>query len=195
MIKIGLTGNIAAGKSEVEKIFNNLGINSLDADTICHDMLENDKEVISLVLNLFKGEDITTNGKIDRKKLGKIVFSDINKKRELEKLLHPYVIKEGYAFFDREKDSKMCVVDIPLLFEKNYEYLVDKIILVYASDKIRLERIKKRNNLDEEYIKKIMKAQMNQEAKKEKSDYVIINENKSLDELEEEIKKIIKELS
>lgn len=195
MIKIGLTGNIAAGKSEVEKIFNKLGVKSLDSDSICHELLEKNTDVINKIKELFSNEDILTDGKIDRKKLGKLVFSDINKKKDIEKLLHPFVIKECFKFFEQEKNSKMAILDIPLLFEKNYEYLVDKIILVYANDELRFRRIKKRNNANDDYIRKIMKSQMNQDLKKDKSDFIIINENKSLEDLEEEIKGIIKKLS
>ena len=194
MIKIGLTGNIAAGKSEVEKIFKKLGFPTISADDIVHNLFENNIEVKNKVVKAFGEFDILSNGKLDRKKLGKIVFSDMTKKKEIENIIHPVVVKEIFSFFDKNKDEKLVLVDIPLLFEGHFEYLVDKIILVYANDKIRFERIKKRNNLEDEYIEKIMKSQLNQDLKKEKSDIVIINENKSLEELEKEIKEIVKNI-
>ena len=194
MIKLGLTGNIAAGKTEIEKIFKNLGFPTISADDIVHDLFEYNENVKEKILKTFGKFDILTNNKIDRKKLGKIVFSDFNKKKEIENIIHPVVVKEIFSFFDKNKNEKLILVDIPLLFEGHFEYLVDKIILVYADDKIRFERIKKRNALDDEYIEKIMKSQLNQNLKKEKSDIVIINENKTLTDLESEVKEIIKNL-
>lgn len=194
MIKLGLTGNIAAGKSEVKKIFQQLEIPTLSADEVVHYLLYNNINVIKAITTSFGQFDIFTDNKIDRKKLGKIVFSDINKKKELEKIIHPVIIKEIFNFFEREKNKDFTVVEIPLLFEGHFEYLFDKIILVYADEKIRFERIKKRNGFEDEYIEKIMKSQMNQEEKKKLSDFVIINENKSLKDLKNDVEKIIKEI-
>lgn len=192
MIKIGLTGNIAAGKSEIEKIFNKLGVKSICADSIVHELFKKDS-VKNEVISLF-GKDILQANNIDRKKLGQIVFSEKEKKKALEKFIHPLVVKEINDFFEKNKTEKIVVADIPLLFESGLEYLVDKVILVYADDKIRLERIKTRNGFDEEHIKKIMDAQLSQEIKKEKSDFIIMNENKTLEMLEIDIKEIIEKL-
>lgn len=190
MLKIGLTGNIAAGKTEVEKIFKSLGIKTICADEISHNLLENDKKIENKILKEFENYEITTNKKIDRKKLSKVIFSDIKLKKNLEKIIHPEIIKSIFNFFNENKNEKFVIVDIPLLFEGNFEYLFDKIILVYASDNLRFERIKKRNGFEDEHISNIMKSQINQEIKKEKADYLIINENKTLKELEKEIKKL-----
>ena len=194
MLKIGLTGNIAAGKTEVKKIFDKLKIKTLCADELSHFLLEKDEKIIESIKKKFKNFDITTNDKIDRKKLGKIIFSDINKKNELEEIIHPQIIKKILYFFEENKNEKYVVIDIPLLFEGKFEYIFDKIILVYASDNVRIERIKKRNGFDEDHIKKIMKSQLNQEYKKTKSNYIIENDNKSLEELEKEIKNLIKKI-
>lgn len=194
MLKIGLTGNIAAGKTEVKKIFDKLKIKTLCADELSHFLLEKDEKIIESIKKKFKNFDITTNDKIDRKKLGKIIFSDINKKNELEEIIHPQIIKKILYFFEENKNEKYVVIDIPLLFEGKFEYLFDKIILVCASDNVRIERIKKRNGFDEDHIKKIMKSQLNQEYKKTKSNYIIENDNKSLEELEKEITNLIKKI-
>lgn len=193
MIKIGLTGNIASGKTYIRKIFEKLGIKTICADFIVHQLLEND-DIKNKILFTFRDNDILTDNILDRRKLGKIVFSDKEKKDKLEKIIHPIVIEKIHEFFNKNKEEKIVLVDVPLLFEGNFEYLFDKIMLIYANDNIRFERIKKRNNFEDEYIKKIMNSQLSQEIKKEKSDFIIINENKSLEEIEKEVEKIIKEL-
>ena len=190
MIKIGLTGNIASGKSEATKIFNKLGIKTLCADTIVHNLFEETK-IKKLIINSFKNYDILTDNELDRKKLGKIVFNNKEKKEELEKILHPIVIQKINKFYQENQSENLIIIDVPLLFENNLEYLFDKIILIYANDNIRFERIKKRNNFDDEHIKNIMKSQLSQESKKEKTDFIIINENKTLLELETEITELI----
>ena len=195
MIKLGLTGNIAAGKSEVEKIFKSFNIPTFSADEAVHSVIYKNKEVVNLIIKNFDKYDIITDNKIDKLKISKIVFSNSDKKKELENIIHPFVIDEIEKFFEKEKQSKIVVVDIPLLFECNLEFIFDKILLVYADDKTRFKRIKNRNKLEDKHIEKIMKSQINQEEKINKSDFVIINNNdKNLEELKKDIEKIIKEI-
>lgn len=194
MVKIGLTGNIAAGKSFVENIFKNLGIKTISADNIVHNLYKNDVFICNKIAEIFKNYDIFSDNKIDRNKLGKIIFSNNKKKIELENLIHNEVIKKISNFFNQNKNENIIVVEIPLLFENHFENIFDKIILVYANDNLRFERIKKRNNFDDNYIKKIMNSQINQDLKKEKSDFIIINENKTIKDLKKEIQNLIEKL-
>lgn len=195
MIKIGLTGNIAAGKTEIRKIFEKLNIKTLCADSIVHEILEKDETAKKKIIDTFKNHDIISNNLLDRTKLGKLIFSDDTKKTQLEKIIHPLVIQKINLFIDEHQSEKIILIDIPLLFEENFENLFDKILLVYASDKTRFDRIKTRNNnYDDEHIKKIMNSQISQEKKKEKSDFIIINENKTLKEIEKEIQKLIEKI-
>ena len=157
-------------------------------------MLENDEQLKEILVAQFSDSDILSENKLDRKKIGKIVFSDEVKKSQLEKIIHPLVILQIKKFFDENEDKKLVLVDIPLLFECQLENLFDKILLVYADDKIRFERIKKRNNFEDEYIKQIMSSQFSQEIKKEKSDFIIINEKKTIAQLEKEIIELIEEI-
>ena len=159
MIKIGLTGNIASGKSEVRKIFEKLGIKTICADSIVHELFENG-DVKNKIISSFQGYDILSDKVLDRKKLGQIVFSNEEEKVKLEKILHPVVIQKILDFFEKNYNDDIVLVDVPLLFEGNLEYLFDKILLIYANDKIRFDRIKKRNNFEDEYIKKIMDSQL-----------------------------------
>lgn len=186
MIKYAITGNIASGKSAVEKILANAGETVIDADKISHELLKNNSEVIEA----FKGYDILSEGKISREKLGKIVFSDKNQKKILEEILHPQIKQKIQEFFEQNKDKERIFAAVPLLFEAKMEEMFDKIVFIYCDDKIRLERLLQRENYTIEYAKSRMKSQLNQDGKVKYSDIVIYN-NSTLDELERLVKKLI----
>ena len=187
MIKVAIVGNIASGKSEVEKILSIRGYKVADCDKIAHTLLENNIQVI----NAFKNYDILESGKIAREKLGKLVFSHPELKKELENIIHPQVQDAIKKFFENNKTEKITFVAVPLLFEVGLENLFDKIIFVYANDKIRLKRLIERNNYSEEYAKIRLNSQLPQEEKISKSDFVIYNE-KSLANLEKEVDDLLK---
>ena len=166
MKKIAITGNIASGKSQVEEILAK-EYPVFDADKIAHVILDD--------LNEFFGLDVFTNGKIDRKKLGDIVFKNIELKQKLEEIIHPKVKEEILKIFDKHKNDKFVFISIPLLFEAKMENLFDKIIFISAKENIRLERLMHRNNLTKEDALLRIKSQMPEEEKIKKSNIVIFN--------------------
>ncbi len=182
MIRVAISGNIASGKSEVEKILSNIGYKVLDTDKIAHDLLENNQEII----NAFKDFDIMENNKISREKLGKIVFSNSEMKSILEDILHPQIKVEIEKFFNLYALEKYVFVSIPLLFEAKMDDMFDKIIFVYADDEIRLKRLIARNGYSKDYALKRMNSQISQNEKVAKSDFIIKN-NSSLESLKEQI--------
>ena len=182
MRKVAITGNIASGKSTVENILKSKGFKVLDTDLVGHKLLENNKRV----LDAFKSYDITVDGKISREKLGKIVFEDSEKLQLLNSILHPEITKKVELFFEQNNSESILFVSIPLLFESNMQNMFDKIIFVYADDEIRLERLIKRNGYTKEYALKRLQAQMPQEEKIKKCDFVIKN-NGPLEDLPAQI--------
>lgn len=173
MLKIAITGNIASGKSEVEKIIAQ-DFPVFDADKIAHKFL----------------------GNIDRRALGEKVFSDPVARKKLEDYIHPKVKDEILKIFCESQD-KYIFVSIPLLFETGFDKLFDKIIFVQCDDKLRLERLMKRNNFTKEQALKRMNAQMPQDEKINKSDFVIHNNStkeKLAVQVNELLKKILKNL-
>ena len=185
MIKYAICGNIAAGKSEAEKIFSDMGYKILDTDNAAHELLI---EKSDFIIKEFDGLDICEkNGKISRKKLGKIVFSDKKMKEKLENILHPLIKLKIEEFFTANKNEEKVFVSVPLLFESGMENLFDKIIFIYTDDRIRLKRLILRDKYNEEYAKIRMSSQISQDVKIKKSDIVIYN-NSSLKDLEREIK-------
>lgn len=185
MIKVAITGNIASGKSEVEKIIKNMGYVVYDADKIAHDNLGFVKHQLTAAF----GKEILINGEISRAKLGNIVFNDNRKLKKLDSIIHPEVIKDINALFKVHEKEKYIFVSVPLLFEAKMDSMFDKIIFVYADDKIRLERLMKRNNLNKTAALQRLNAQQSQEEKIVKSDYVIKNEG-SLEDLEYQLQQL-----
>lgn len=170
MAKIAIVGNIASGKSTVEKILKDKGFKVYDTDKIAHEILEENK-------NLFPQAII--GGKIDRRILANIVFNDKEQLKYLESIIHPKV-KE---FIENIDDTETVFVSVPQLFEAGMEKLFDKILFISAPVETRLERLMKRNNLTKEEALVRINAQISEEEKISKSDFVVVN-----DTTEEELK-------
>jgi len=161
---IVLTGGIASGKSTIKELFESFFIKVIDADQIAHKVLKKkEKEIIKV----FGSKIVNKNG-IDRKALGKIVFNNPKLKIKLEEIVSPD-IKEDIisAMKIEEVKNKPYIVDIPLFFEKGY-YPIEKVILVYTSKEIQINRIMLRDNLSKEEAIKRINSQMSTKEKKEK---------------------------
>lgn len=194
MKKIAITGNIASGKSQVEKELISLGYKVADTDKINHEILENDKITIQEIKNAFSDCDILDEqGKLSREKIGKIVFSNNEKKQILEGILHKKIYEKLEAFYEKNKDEKLVFISIPLLFEAKQEDKFDKIVFISANEELRLKRLIERNNYDIEYAKKRIAAQEKEQIKIEKSDFVIYN-NSDLSNLKNQIEKVLHQL-
>ena len=178
MIKVGLTGNIASGKSCVESILKELGYNVYDADSASHKILEKSTEIKEIF------------GTNKREELARTVFSDKNELKKLEDIIHPLIRDDIEKFFSENSCEKIVFASVPLLFEAGFEDLFDKIILIYAPDEMRLNRLMERNSYTKDYALLRMNSQMLQEEKLKRSDFVI-NNDKSLDELKNAVRECL----
>ena len=168
---IALTGGIATGKSTVASILKDEGFTVIDADMIAHEVLD---EEYRFIAKLF-GNNIVKNAKVDRKKLGNIVFSDVQKRKVLEAYVHPKIYDKILKIsqeLDRQK--KVYIVDIPLFFE-NERYAIKRSIVVYATKQQQLNRLIYRNGLSKEEALLRIDSQMDIEKKRDKASYVIDN--------------------
>ncbi len=188
-ILIGLTGNIASGKSSVGKLLKENGLPVIEADRIGWEILER-KEIIQEILDVFG--NILKDGKVDRKKLGNIVFSNKRKLKIFNALVHPPLLQKLKREIDK-RSGKVIVVNAALIFEWEIEHWFDKIILVTSEKKKRIDRLLKNNLTRKEAIQRI-NSQMDEKEKIKKSDFIIEN-NGTKTQLKEKILSILPLLS
>lgn len=190
---LGLTGGIGTGKSTVVNMLKEKGIPVVDTDLISREVIEY-PEIIEKIKLEISNEVFDFNNKLDRKKMSEIVFENQEKLKKLNEIMHPEILKKMWDEVEElKKNYKIIVVDVPLLFEINMEKEVDKILLIYASKEIQLKRIMERDGRTREEAVKIISSQMPLYKKREKSDYIIQN-NDSLEKLEKNLDKIVQKL-
>lgn len=186
---IALTGGISTGKSTVCNLLKLHGFSIIDADNIAHRLLDSNSDKIAILF----GNEYVDNGKVIRKELGKIIFSNEENKLKLEALLHPLIYKEiEKEALKLEKYEKPYFIDIPLYFEK-MSYPVKSTLVIYTPKDIQVERLMQRDNINEDEALLKISNQMDIEKKKELADRFIDN-SKDLKHLENEIEKYIKEI-
>ena len=186
---IALTGGISTGKRTVCNLFKLHGFLTIDADVIAHRLLDENSNKISSMF----GEQYVQNGKVLRKELGKIIFSNEENKLKLEALLHP-LIKEQIILESKifEEQNKPYFVDIPLFFEK-MSYPIPKSLVIYTPKELQIQRLMKRDNIDENEAKLKISNQMDIEEKRKLADMVIDN-SQNLKHLQNEVERIIGEI-
>ncbi len=183
---IGVTGGFACGKSTVSKMFRNLGAKLIDADRIAHNVLQT-PIVKKHLVRRFRKDILDLKNDIDRKKLSKIVFSKRSDLNFINRVIHPEVVKRIKSLI-KLSGEKICVLDIPLLFEAKLAYLVDYIVVVKCLKCSQIKRAEN-NNFDIERVKKIIQAQMPLKYKVKQADYVVDN-SYSLKKTNMEVKRI-----
>ncbi|MFN3330491.1 MAG: dephospho-CoA kinase, partial [Pyrinomonadaceae bacterium] len=176
MLKVGLTGSIAVGKSYVCRVFRELGAFVLDADLTAREVVEPNTQGWRLIVENFGKEILNPDGSINRKKLGEIVFADESKRLLLNSIVHPLVIEaqnEWLKECEAKNPDGIAIVDAALMIESGSWVRFDKIIVVWCEPSVQLKRLMKRNDLTEEEALRRIKAQMPQEEKKKYADFLI----------------------
>jgi len=182
-----LTGGIATGKSSVCNFLKLHGFHIIDADKIAHETLQ---ENVSDIEKLF-GKEYIKDGKVDRKKLGELIFKNKKEKKALEAFLHPLIKKRiEEEALKLEKYNVPYIVDIPLFFETGSRYDIKPIVVVYAPKERQLERLIKREGYDMDHAKRRLNAQTDIEDKRKLADFVIDN-SKDIKHLQSEIERFL----
>ena len=186
---IALTGGIATGKSTVASLLMLNGMRVIDADKISHEILDASKEWVA---DTFGSEYVDAKG-VKRAELGKLIFSDAEKKKILEAFLHPK-IKEEIERQSKKQDTFAFpyLIDIPLFFE-NGNYPIEKSVVVYTPPDLQLERFMKRNGFDKEESKRRIASQLPIDEKAKRATWVIDN-SKDLKHLQNEVERFVEEI-
>ncbi|OGP12843.1 MAG: dephospho-CoA kinase [Deltaproteobacteria bacterium GWA2_54_12] len=192
---VGLTGGIATGKSVVAGELKKLGAHIIDADKIAREIVEPGKPAYNDIVNEFGHGMLQPDGTLDRKALGRAVFSDPAALEKLNNITHPRIrerIREEAARLSAESDG-LIVLDVALLIEMGVRYEVEKIIVVYSDAAQQLERLMKRDNMTRDEALKRLSCQMDIKEKLKYADYLIDNSGQ-LDETIEQTRALFGEL-
>lgn len=176
MLKVGLTGSIAVGKTYVCEILRELGAFILDADLTAREVVEPNKIGWKKIVENFGQEALQSDNTLDRAKLSAIIFADEAKRQLINSIVHPLVIEaqnEWLAKLEAEQPQGIAVVDAALMIESGGHQRFEKLIVVWCEPEIQLERLIARNNLSREDALRRIKAQMSQEEKKKYADFSI----------------------
>lgn len=197
MLKVGLTGGIATGKSLVGSMFAELGVHTIDADEIAHDLMRPGERVYDAVVQRFGQEILNSDGTVNRARLAELAF-DQKRPRiyELNSIVHPAVIERQQQWMEgiqRREPDAIVMLEAALLLEAGLRRKFDRVIVVSCKPQQRIERWEKRLNVDPETarreVTRRMMAQAPDEAKIQAADYVVDNSG-SVEETRKQVQKI-----
>lgn len=176
MLKVGLTGSIAVGKTFVCDVFRELGCHVLDADRVAREVVEPGTTGLQRIVESFGSDVLKPDQSLDRSKLGSIVFSDEAKRQLLNSIIHPLVIDRQNEWLERCEHvdpNGIAIVDAALMIESGGYKRFDKLIVVWCRPEIQLRRLMQRDSVPETEAERRVASQMPQEEKKEYADFLI----------------------
>jgi len=176
MLKVGLTGSIAVGKSFVLGVLAELGCRVLNADLTAREVVAPESPGLRAAVDAFGKEILLPDGGLDRAKLGSLIFADEEKRLRLNSILHPFIIAkqdEQMRKWESEDPTGIAVIDAALMIESGGYRRFDKLIVVHCLPEVQLQRLMSRDGLDREQAEQRITAQMPQEEKKKFADFLI----------------------
>lgn len=193
MLKVGLTGGIGAGKSEVSRLLVGQGAVLIDADRIAREVVEPGTPGLTALVEAFGTDILTPDGTLDRSKLGSIVFSDAERLATLNAIVHPLVGARSAALERAAGSGSVVVHDVPLLTENALAPLYDLVVVVDAAAETRLDRLVRLRGMTEADARARMAAQATREQRRAIADLVIDNDG-PVEALEPQVRKVWSEL-
>ena len=196
MLRVGLTGGIASGKSTVAGMLRDLDCPVLDADTLGHELLEQGQDAYNDVVREFGREILDAHGNVDRGKLGQIIFADAEKRARLNQILHPRildVVRKWFAAQAHPGGPELAVVEAALIIEAGYNKELDRVIVCWCPPEQQLQRLVERG-LTAEQAKQRIAAQMPMEEKRRLGNDTI-DCSGSIEETERQVMEVVKRLS
>ncbi|MCZ4253550.1 dephospho-CoA kinase [Pseudoalteromonas shioyasakiensis] len=185
---LGLTGGIGSGKSAVSAMFEELGIQVVDADIIAREVVESGSVGLTKITAHFGDEILTSNSTLDRAKLRAIIFADESQKQWLNNLLHP-LIRESMLSQLKQATSNYVILVAPLLFENGLEKYCNHTLLIDVPVDVQITRTTARDNVSVELAKQIIASQMSRADKQQKAGDILDN-NRPLEEVKTDVQKL-----
>ena len=184
-LRIGLTGGIGSGKSEVAGRFARLGAAVIDTDVIARELVEPGQPALSEIADSFGPDLLDAQGRLDRSKLRQCVFADPARRRRLEAILHPR-IRERALRLAEQSNAPYCILVIPLLVETRDDYGLQRVLLVDCPEHLQRQRVRERDRLSDTEIDAILSAQASRAERQAVADDIVVND-KHLQELEHQV--------
>ncbi len=191
MVKVALTGNYGSGKSRVLSVFREMGAFCIDADRVVAGLLE-DRKVLEMIEKA-AGSGVFEEGKLSKKKLAGLIFSEPSVRASVEGIIHPMTIRNIEKALAENSQAHIAFIEIPLLYEKGYECMFDKVIAVYVDEKTALARLTVQG-VSPESARQRLSVQMPLLEKIARADYVINNQG-SIEETMWQARRIFEELA
>lgn len=195
MLKVAITGGIGSGKTSISDLFEKLNAPVIDTDIIAHDLAENDPQVLLEITNAFGQDVLNLDGRLNRKKLAQIIFNVKENKQLLENILHPKiryeVLRQLQGLATENTPPAYVIIVVPLLIEANYDDFIDRILVVIADEKQRIERVQQRDKRSMNEIRSIIGNQSNDGKLLKEADDIIEN-NSNIKNLESQVNELHK---
>ncbi len=189
MFAVGLTGGIASGKTTISNLFARRGVPVIDTDVISRGLLEPGEQAYSQVRAHFGDEVVDADGRIRRARLREIVFGDRREKAWLETMLHPLIYQRSLDTIRRHRRDDYVLVVIPLLFETNFQSLVDRILVVDCPAEVQIERLIARDAIDAGLARQMIAQQLSNDERVARAHDVIDNSRDEAD-LDAEVERL-----
>lgn len=193
---LGVTGSIAGGKSSVCEMFRRLGARIVSADALAREVVRPGSDVLRRLVERFGAGILTAQGTLDRAALAAVVFADDEARQALNALIHPAIAQLAEQRLGRhaQSDEPLIIYEAPLLFEAGAEKRVDAVLVVKIDPQVQLQRLMARDHLDPEAARRRIAAQLPQQEKIARADYVIDNSG-SLAQTQAQVEALFKKLT
>lgn len=195
MKTLAITGSSGSGKTTIAELFLKLDETILiNTDEIAKEMAENDKKYLNDIILAFGAKILNSSMGLDRKRLSKIIAEDVDARIELNRITKKNIMPRINKIIEENKDKRLIVVDVPILYENQLEHYFDKVLAIVSDKDEQIKRIMKRDKLNRQEAEARLNMQLDNDFFSKNADFVIVNFGKSTTELYKEISKIYLEI-
>ncbi|KAG1647833.1 Dephospho-CoA kinase [Nymphon striatum] len=187
---VALTGGIGSGKTQATNMFAVLGVPIVDLDVISHQLTAANQPLVDTIKSTFGNEYVSEDGALERTKMRQLVFNSDSARSQLNNLLHPAIFEEAFKQLKKIKNSPYAIIAIPLLKEDSaYRTIIDRVLTIDCDEDTQIDRVKVRNHLSEEEIKKIIASQVPRPVRLKMADDIIKNDG-NIEELSQKVENL-----